>query len=90
MLWNLKKAKRKKHNEETTVQGNIIMLMENAQDEAQKLNTKKVNINILFFAFTLDISPQTKLLLEKHRDITKNFSVFINQITKILMKILNT
>ena len=61
-----KKAKRKKHNEETTVQGNIIMLMENAQDEAQKLNTKKVNINILFLALTLDISPQTKLLLEKH------------------------
>ena len=42
------KSKKKTNNEETLVQGNIIMLMEQAQNEAKKLDIKKL-IVIVFF-----------------------------------------
>ena len=61
-----KKSKKKKSNEETLVQGNIMMLMEYAQNESKKLKFKKVNSNILLLVLTSDISPQSKLLIEKH------------------------
>ena len=42
------------------------MLMEQAQNEAKKISSKKINSNIILLALTSDISPQSKLLLEKH------------------------
>ena len=36
-----KKSKKKVENEETLIQGNIIMLMEQAQNEAKNLGSKK-------------------------------------------------
>ena len=41
------------------------MLMEQAQNEAKKSRFKKVNCNIILLVLTSDISPQSKLLLEK-------------------------
>ena len=41
------------------------MLVKYAQDEAEKLNYKKINVNLLFLALASDISPQTKLTIEK-------------------------
>jgi len=61
-----KKSKKKKDNEDTLIQGNVIMLMEQAQNEAKKIGSKKINSNIILLALTSDISPQSKLLLEKH------------------------
>ena len=61
-----KSSKKKNENQETLVQGNIIMLMEKAQNDAKRIGYKKVNCNILLLVLTSDISPQTKLLLEKH------------------------
>ncbi len=60
------KSKKKKENEETLIQGNIIMLMEQAQNEAKSLGSKKVNSNIILLVLTSDISPQSKLLLKSH------------------------
>ena len=42
------------------------MLMEQAQNEARKLDYKKINCNTILLVLTSDISPQSKLLLEKH------------------------
>ena len=42
------------------------MLMEQAQNEAKKLDYKKINCNTILLVLTSDISPQSKLLLEKH------------------------
>ena len=61
-----KKSKKKKDNEDTLIQGNVIMLMEQAQNEAKKIGSKKINSNIILLALTSDISPQSKLLLEKY------------------------
>ena len=43
------------------------MLMEQAQNEAKKISSKKINSNIILLALTSDISPQSKLLLEMKR-----------------------
>ena len=59
-------SKKKINNEETLIQGNIILLMEQAQNEARKLDYKKINCNTILLVLTSDISPQSKLLLEKH------------------------
>ena len=40
--------------------------MEQAQNEAKKIGYKKVNCNLILLVLTSDISPQSKLLLEKH------------------------
>ena len=48
------------------IQGNIILLMEQAQNEAKKIGYKKINCNTILLVLTSDISPQSKLLLEKH------------------------
>ena len=61
-----KSTKKKNEKEETLIQGNIIMLMEQAQKEAKKIGYKKINCNIILLVLTNDISPQSKLLLEKH------------------------
>ena len=84
-----KKTKKKNENEETLIQGNIVMLMEQAQNEAKNLGFKKVNCNIILLTLTSDISPRSKLLLESHgvtfkklfdflksKKITKNLCVF--------------
>ena len=59
------KSKKNISNEDTLVKGNIIMLMDYAFNESKKLNFKKVNSNILLLALTSDISPHSKLLIEK-------------------------
>ncbi|MEC8100313.1 MAG: AAA family ATPase, partial [Pseudomonadota bacterium] len=59
-------SKKKKDNEDTKIQGNVLMLLEFAENEAIKLEYKKVNNNILLLALTSDISPQTKVVLEKN------------------------
>ncbi|MBF97121.1 MAG: Chaperone protein ClpB [Alphaproteobacteria bacterium MarineAlpha9_Bin4] len=61
-----KKCKKKNSNEETLVQGNILMLIENAQIESEKLKFKKINSNVLLLVLTTDISPHSKLLFEKY------------------------
>ena len=60
-----RKSKKRNSNDETLVQGSVIMLVKYAQDEAEKLNYKKINVNLLFLALASDISPQTKLTIEK-------------------------
>ena len=56
------KNKKKSENEETLIQGNIVMLMEQAQNEAKNLGSKKVNCNTILLVLISDISPQSKLL----------------------------
>ena len=60
-----RKSKKKSNNQETLVQGTVVMLIKYAQNEAEKLNYKKINVNLLLLALTSDISPQTKLIIEK-------------------------
>ena len=59
-------TKRKKNNQETLVQGNVIMLLEHAQAQCKKLSFNKVDENILLLALSTEITPQTKLLMEKY------------------------
>ncbi len=73
-----KKSKKKKDNEDTLIQGNVIMLMEQAQNEAKKISSKKINSNIILLALTSDISPQSKLLLEKHGITYQKLFDFLN------------
>ena len=81
-----KKTKKKSENEETLIQGNIVMLMEQAQNEAKNLGSKKVNCNTILLTLTSDISPQSKLLLESHGVTFKKLFDFLNskKITKNL------
>ncbi len=72
-------AKRKKSNEETLVQGNVIMLIENAQTECKKLNFNKVNGNILLLTLSTDIAPQSKLLLEEYSLTYKKIFQFLKE-----------
>jgi len=60
-----RKSKKKSNNQETLVQGTVVMLIKYAQNEAEKLNYRKINVNLLLLALTSDISPQTKLIIEK-------------------------
>ena len=51
-------SKKKTNNEETLIQGNIIMLIEQAQNEARKLDYKKINCNIiLLVSFAITHAP---------------------------------
>ena len=62
------------------------MLMEQAQNEAKNLGSKKVNCNTILLTLTSDISPQSKLLLESHGVTFKKLFDFLNskKITKNL------
>ena len=81
-----KKTKKKTENEETLIQGNIVMLIEQAQNEAKNLGSKKVNCNIILLTLTSDISPQSKLLLESHGVTFEKLFDFLNskKVTKNL------
>ncbi|MDC3024189.1 AAA family ATPase [Alphaproteobacteria bacterium] len=61
-----KNSNKKKQYEETSVQGNVLVLIEQAQKETKKIGYKKVNCNVILLVLTSEISPQSKLLLEKH------------------------
>ncbi len=72
------KSKKKNSGEAPLVQGNVLMLLESALTEAKKLNCSKVNSNILLLVLTLDISPQSKLLLHKNKISYKKLFEFLS------------
>ena len=71
---------KKVKNQDCQVQGNLILLLEQATQELKDLGLEKVNSLILLMSLCTDISPKTKKILNKYEIDYKKIKNYLKQL----------